>query len=308
MTIPADPERVLTLDDLRHWKRTAPSLAVIGHPIAHSRSPAMHNAALAAISADRPQFADWVYFKFDLAPEELAEALPLFHKHRFVGLNLTLPHKVDAVDLVSGISSQGRAAGAVNTLHRQDAGYYGHNTDGSGFARACEIRLGKKLRGADIVLLGAGGAARAVGAAVLEAGCRSLLVVNRDPERLTGLLSCLAPLDASGVRLIGIPPSGLSGRVPSSALIVNATSLGLKEFDASPFPAEFFRPGMAVYDTVYGKHETALVREARASGLKSENGLSMLCWQGALALELWTRTGVPVASMWSAVGGSGNIE
>lgn len=308
MTTPADADRVLTLDDLADWKRLTPSLAVIGHPIAHSRSPIMHNAALARLGETMPQFREWSYCKFDIPPERLAEALPLFYKHNFVGLNLTLPHKVDAVALVRGMSSQGRAAGAVNTLLRQDDGYYGHNTDGSGFARACEVRLGVKLRGANVVLLGAGGSARAVAAAALEAGCKSLWIGNRDPHRLSGLLAQLAPL-AKGVCeprhfALGAPPSDL----PAKSLIVNCTSLGLKPGDPSPFPSIALMPGMSVYDIVYGAHTSALVRDARAAGLPAEDGLSMLCWQGALALELWTRTRVPVDAMWTAIGGAGAIE
>ncbi len=305
---PADTERVLTLEDLAGWSRLTPSLAVVGHPIAHSRSPLMHNAALARLGEAMPQFREWSYFKFDIPPERLAEALPLFYKHNFVGLNLTIPHKVDAVSLVHGMSSQGRAAGAVNTLLRQDDGYYGHNTDGSGFARACEARLGIKLRGANVVLLGAGGSARAVAAAALEAGCKSLWVGNRDPQRLNGLLAQLAPLAKNACEprpfSLGAPPSDL----PEKSLLVNCTSLGLKPDDPSPFPSIALMPGMCVYDIVYGAKPTALVRDARAAGLPAENGLSMLCWQGALALELWTRTRVPVEAMWAAVGGEGDIE
>lgn len=308
MTTPADTNRVYTLDDLRRWDRDTLSYAVIGHPIAHSRSPLMHNAALAKLAETDPRLVDRAYFKFDIEPERLAEALPLFHSHKFAGLNLTIPHKVDAVALVSGLSAQGAAAGAVNTLVRGDEGYYGHNTDGHGFARACEVRLGVKLHGAHVVLLGAGGAARAVAAAALEAGCASLLVVNRDPVRLRGLLDTLAPLDKSGCGPAGVAPDAIPESLPANALVVNCTSLGLKPDDISPLPARLLRPGMAVYDTVYGAHTTTLVREARAAGVPAENGLSMLCWQGALALELWTRNRVPVASMWAAIGGTGPIE
>lgn len=304
MSTPSDPGRVLTIDDLRSWERVGPSLAVIGHPIAHSRSPLMHNAALREMAATDPRFAEWTYFKFDVPPERLAEALPLFHQKGFVGLNLTIPHKVDAVALVDSLSAQGRAAGAVNTLVARDAGWLGHNTDGAGFARACETRLGVKLAGADVVLLGAGGAARAVAAAALDARCRSLVVVNRDAARLEGLLETLRPLAAPGV-LSGVSPAGVA--IPAGALVVNGTSLGLKADDASPLSSGLLRPGMRVYDTVYGAHETALAREAREAGVPVETGLSMLCWQGALALELWTKAAVPVGAMWRAIGGQGNI-
>lgn len=308
MTTHADTARVYTLDDLRHWNRDTPSYAVVGHPVAHSRSPLMHNAALAKLAEADPRLAGRAYFKFDIESDRLAGALPLFHAKGFAGLNLTIPHKVDAVSLVTGLSAQGAAAGAVNTLVRGDNGYYGHNTDGHGFARACEVRLGVKLAGAHLVLLGAGGAARASAAAALEAGCASMLVVNRDPLRLRGLLDQLKALDKSGRVPAGVSPDAIPENLPADSLVVNCTSLGLKSGDPSPIPARLLRPGMSVYDTVYGAHDTTLVREARAAGVPAESGLSMLCWQGALALELWTRSRVPVAAMWEAIGGSGRIE
>lgn len=308
MTSCPDTDRVLTLDDLEDWSRLTPSLAVIGHPIAHSRSPLMHNAALAKLGESMPQFREWAYYKFDIPPERLAHALPLFYKHNFVGLNLTIPHKVDVVSLVCGMSSQGRAAGALNTLLRQDDGYYGHNTDGLGFARACESRLGVRLRGANVVLLGAGGSARAVAAAALEAGCKSLWIGNRDPHRLAGLIAQLEPLAKGECRPRPFAPGAPPADLPPKSLLVNCTSLGLRPDDPSPFPSIALMPGMTVYDIVYGASPSALLREARALGLPAEDGLSMLCWQGALALELWTRTHVPVEVMWKAIGGSGPIE
>jgi shikimate dehydrogenase len=267
----------------------------------------MHNAALAKLAAADPGLAGHAYFKFDIPPERLAEALPLFHRNGFLGLNLTLPHKVEAVSLVTQISAPGEAAGAVNTLVRDASGYSGDNTDGLGFARACEVRLGVRLAGAQVVLLGAGGAARAVATAALAAGCASLLIVNRDPARLRGLLDRLAASNIPGCLPLGVAPDAIPGDLPAGALVVNATGLGLKADDPSPFPARLLRPGVAVYDTVYGAHTTTLVREARAAGLRAEDGLSMLCWQGALALETWLGRPAPVAEMWAAIGGEGRI-
>lgn len=303
-----DTDRVYTLEDLRDWDRSSPSFAVVGHPIAHSRSPLMHNAAFARLAEEGRPYETRGYFKFDVPPERLAEALELFKAARFVGLNLTIPHKVDAVPLVAGRTSQAESAGAVNTLVLGVEGYRGHNTDGLGFARACEARLGVAMSGAPVVLFGAGGAARAVAAAALEGGCSSLTIVNRDPERLRGLMEILLPLDKRSVGPRGLTPSELREPLPVGALVVNCTSLGLKPEDASPVPAGLLRADTSVYDTVYGAHDSALVLDARAVGAKVERGLSMLCWQGAFAFEWWTRGRAPVDAMWRAIGGVGPIE
>ena len=305
-----DTESVRTLDDLRAWSRTAPSLAVVGHPIAHSRSPRMHNAALAGLAATDAAFGDWRYYKFDIAPERLAEALPLFHAKGFVGLNLTIPHKTDVLPLLADVSSFVAKAGAANTLIRTGAGYTGANTDGLGLVAACRSRPGVSFLNRHVVLLGAGGAARAIGATVSDLeGCATLTVVNRTRSNAEALIRTLAGRDATmplATTFRAITPEEATA-LPDRAIVINATSIGMKPDDPSPVPKHLFRAGMAVYDTVYGAHETALVREARAAGLPAENGLGMLVRQGALALGLWTGRDVPVDVMWAAVGGTGAI-
>ncbi|MDR2845525.1 MAG: shikimate dehydrogenase [Puniceicoccales bacterium] len=300
-----DFERVHTLDDLRHWQRRETSLAVLGQPIRHSRSPRMQNAALDALAPSVPSLAGWRYFKFEIEPENLGEALTLFHQHRFQGLNLTLPHKVLACEHVTRCEGIAGAIGAVNTLLREADGYAGYNTDGTGFERAVRETLGVALRGAAVVLLGAGGAARAVAAAALDGGCRALLLGNRGTERreaLVALLNERFPATAGAVpRVRGFSLEALPADIPADALVVNATALGLKPDDASPVPSAFWRSGMSACDIVYGAGETAFLREAREAGVVGTDGLAMLCWQGALAFELWTGRPAPVAVMMQAL-------
>lgn len=295
-----DTEKVYTLNDLRAWNREAPSFAVLGKPIAHSLSPKMHNAAFAALRERLPALAGKKYFRFEIAPEELGEALPLFLEKNFLGLNLTIPHKVAALPLLSEISREAEIIGAANTLVRDDErrGWRGANTDGRGFARAAEMSLGAKLAGTRVVLLGAGGAARAIAATAIAQGCASLAIVNRSRERAEALaralsaspkISVLSP-DEIRDSEFEIRDSHGEGKI----LVVNATPLGLKPGDASPFPPELLRPGMAVYDTTYGAHETALVAAARERGVPAADGRAMLAWQGALAFELWNA--VPAAA------------
>ena len=154
-------DRVHTLADLDDWRFDGVALAVLGHPVAHSLSPPMHNAALADLAARDPQFAHWRYFKFDVEPRDLRTALPRFHACGFRGLNLTIPHKIIAVELVARIDPAAAEAGAVNTLRRLDEGFEGFNTDGYGVSRAVTEDLGMTIAGSPVILLGAGGAARA---------------------------------------------------------------------------------------------------------------------------------------------------
>jgi shikimate dehydrogenase len=260
---------------------------VIGHPVGHSVSPQMHNAALAELARDDARFAGWRYFAFDVEPGGLAAALGLLHGLRFRGVNLTVPHKVPAVELVSGLDPAAREAGAVNTLVLDGSGWRGFNTDGHGLAAAITEDLGLELRGAPIVLLGAGGAARGAAVQCLRAGCAALWIVNRTQSNLDSLLAHLAPL-AGKVPVGSIAPGGAAGRLQPGAIVINATSAGLRPAD--PAPADLAGlPGIAaVFDMIYNPPETRLLAQARALGLPHANGLGMLVHQGAKALEIWT--------------------
>ncbi|MBC7367518.1 MAG: shikimate dehydrogenase, partial [Undibacterium sp.] len=151
---------VLTLADLDGWTFPGTALAVLGYPIKHSISPAMHNAALAAFAPTDARFADWRYFRFEVQPDDLPRGLELFHAKNFHGLNLTVPHKVIAFDRIAATDPAARPIGAVNTLLRKSEGWRGYNTDGYGLAAAIREILGLDLAGAHVILLGAGGAAR----------------------------------------------------------------------------------------------------------------------------------------------------
>ncbi len=291
---------VYSLNDLENWSYTGTSLAVLGHPIEHSISPRMHNAALAEMAAQNERFADWRYFKFDIPPVNLSEALALLHARKFIGINLTVPHKVQAVDLVEAVDPSARDMGAVNTLHWEPGGYHGFNTDGYGFEEALRNDLKAEIGGAEIILLGAGGAARAVAAKCLESGCRTLRIGNRDPGRLKALLDILEKNTATPERLSGFDLLNPPGDLPSAGILVNATSLGLKSGDPPPMALEHFDNALKVYDTIYNPAETALLTEARTRGMAAANGLSMLVWQGVRSLEIWTGSQVPAEVMMTA--------
>jgi shikimate dehydrogenase len=287
-----------TLDDLAAWSRPGVSLAVLGFPIRHSISPAMHNAALARMAERDAVYSDWRYFRFEVPPEELPRALGLLHAKGFRGVNLTVPHKVLAYDLAEvAVDKSAEVIGAVNTLRRRDGGWDGFNTDGHGLASGLREDLGVELNGAHVVLLGAGGAARGAAVECLQRGCASLWIANRTRANLDALLLALGPV-AGEIPVHGFDPArAAESGVPAGAVVVNATSAGLKAADAAPIELGALRAPRAVYDMIYNPAETRLLAAARAAGLPAANGLSMLVHQGARALEIWSGAAVPVEAM-----------
>lgn len=280
----ASTDPILNLKDLEGWNFAGTALAVLGHPIRHSLSPRMHNAALAALARTDPRYGAWQYFRFDIDPADLPRALPLFHARGFHGLNLTVPHKVIAVPHLREIDPAAQAAGATNTLVRRADGWSGRNTDGYGLAAALSETLGRDLRGAHVLLLGAGGAARGAAVECLQAGCASLTIANRTPQNLAALLREVAPL-APDIPVTAFVP----GKLPAGTLVVNATSAGLKPDDPLPVDLAKLPPRpAAVFDMIYNPPETPLLKQARDLGIPAANGLAMLIHQGAKALEYWT--------------------
>lgn len=290
-------DQTYTLQDLRQWAFNGRSLAVVGHPVRHSISPQMHNAAIAHLARQHPELEHWKYFRFDIEADCLKDALPLFHEKRFFGLNLTVPHKEVAFSLLDSIDPAARRIGAVNTLKRDGQGYTGFNTDGYGLSQALRNDLGVNISACHILLLGAGGAARAAAVQCLEENCLSLTILNRSQERLQALLNALSPLAESlEVPLAGARPDD-PPVVTKDVVVVNATSLGLREDDPSPWPPSALEPPARCYDMIYNPAVTPLMRKVSEAGGQSANGLSMLIHQGARSLEIWTGRKAPVEIM-----------
>jgi shikimate dehydrogenase len=215
-------------------------------------------------------------------------------------VNLTVPHKILAVSQVAAIDPAARLVGAVNTLRWREDGWEGFNTDGYGLVGGLREDLGVSLAGANVILLGAGGAARGAAVECLQRGCASLWIANRTRANRDELLALLAPL-ADGVVLRGFDPetAGAAG-LPAGAVVVNATSAGLKSTDPLPIDFGALPVPCAVYDMIYNPAETALLATARARQVPAANGLSMLVHQGARALEIWSGRSVPVDVMAAA--------
>ncbi|MGJ8649732.1 MAG: shikimate dehydrogenase [Opitutaceae bacterium] len=286
-----DTDKTYTLDDLGKIDFGGTPLAVLGHPIKHSVSPAMHNAALAKMRLVNSRFADWTYFRFDVAPEDLPKALPLFHKHNFLGLNLTIPHKVEAMPLIKGISPDAERMGAVNTLVWDEFGYDGFNTDGYGLKNALKADLDVHLKGATVVLLGSGGAARAAAVQCVLDHCSKLYIGNRTPERLQNVMDVVHAMPG-GQTAEAFAIAELPADLPENGVLINATSLGLKADDPAPIDVTALPKGWKVYDMIYNPSATTLLKEASAHGLEIANGLSMLVHQGVRSLEIWSHAEV----------------
>ncbi len=260
---------------------------VLGHPISHSLSPAMHTAALRALRLDA------LYTAFDVPPRHLRPVLKALILSGVEGINVTVPLKQAVVPLLDRLDPSARRLGAVNTIVVKRRRTSGYNTDGAGFRRAL-AELGWRRRAGHAVLLGAGGAARAVAWELAAAGHR-LTIANRHLARAQSLARWLARrgVDARAVPLSQAP-------VAQADLLVNATTVGMRPGDGLPADCSRLRRETMVYDLVYHR-ETPLVRLARRRGCVAAGGASMLLYQGAESLRLWLRREPPVAAMRQAL-------
>ena len=262
---------------------------IMGHPVTHSLSPMMHTCAF------RQHNLDCIYLPFPVPPTQLAQAVAGAIALGVGGFNVTIPHKEAIVAYVDEVSAAARAIGAVNTVHVRDGRTIGYNTDGEGFLqplRALHVPLTEIVT----CLLGAGGAARAVAMALLEAGCPVLVLTNRTPARAEGLVAVLQE-HFPGAQVCAVPFAEAAGVARQSGLLINATSVGLHNAGGALLPDTCFRPGQVVYDLVYRPLYTPLLQAARRSGATIIPGLDMLIGQGAAAFQIWTGLPFPVEAV-----------
>jgi shikimate dehydrogenase len=255
-------------------------LALIGHPVGHSLSPAMHNAAFAEESLD------FVYVCLDVDSDSLPTAVEGLKALKFRGFNVTMPHKRAMVTLVDELDDGARISGAINTVVIEASGMRGYNTDGGGMVVACD-EAGIELSGKSVLLLGSGGTAAAIAFAFCEAGIGELHIASRNAEHAARLQDKLSLIGVE--KLSADSLEALKQDAPEADVIVNATPLGMKEGDPLPLSPEYVRRGRAICDVVYHPGaETPLVRLARERGVPVVAGGRMLLYQGVLAQKLWT--------------------
>jgi shikimate dehydrogenase len=297
-------KKIYTLADLRNWRKKTPiRLGVLGDPVAHSLSPQIQNAALAACKIEMQ------YGRFQISPDELGEALKLIRALDFVGANLTVPHKIAACAFMHELDDNARRVGAVNTVKLENAKLRGYNTDGKGFARAIRQEFAVDLRDLRVMILGTGGAGRSIAMQCAKENCERLVIINRTFEKAKQLAEELREFFA-GPRVLGPvarlqaiawEESSIRFQIAHLDLIVNATALGLNRSDPSPIPARLLAPHLMIYDTVYGESRTAFVSAALEAGARAANGLAMLVHQGGLAFEIWFGREAPLEVMRQAL-------
>lgn len=269
---------------------------LIGHPVAHSLSPAMHNAAFAALKIDAE------YQLFDIKPEDLENFLRDLAKENISGVNVTVPHKIKAKEFIEkkGVLNEHAARlGAVNTIKIEKGVLKGFNTDGPGFYRSLVEDLNFEPEMKNVFVLGAGGAARAV-VMYLGNGPKNIFVSDIDEEMAIKLKKHYEKyFDGKKFTLVNKENYGES--LEASDLLVQATPIGMKDGDPSPVDVNLLHRSLRVYDLVYNRPETRLVHEAKMKRLHAVTGLGMLLCQGAIAFELWTDLKAPVDVMKKAL-------
>ena len=287
--------------------------AVYGQPIKHSASPAMHTHAIAKLGLN------WQYLALEVPSEELGKAIEKAKTERYIGLNLTVPHKILAMDMVDILDDSANKWGAVNTIcfevknennvwtplgqmtnfHHGELRAKGYNTDADGIALALKEDLGLKLMGLTVLFLGAGGAGRVAALKLAEEKVAQLYLVNRTSSKSEELAAEINTRYPSTSVSVGYPKK-IPGKID---LVLNSTSLGLNKNDPLPIDESKFSLGntKSVFDMIYNPAATKLLEKAKAAGCNTSNGLGMLLWQGVKALEIWSGQTAPVEVMRNAL-------
>src|SRR5216117_1078067 len=299
-----------TLADLEKWRETTRDieppvrLGVLGDPVAHSLSPQMQNAALGACDIHMQ------YARFHIRANELRSALLFLRRLHFIGINLTVPHKIAAFTQIDEADESATRAGAVNTIRVRDEKLIGSNTDGEGFLRAIRAEFSIDLRDLRVMIIGAGGGTgRAIAWQCALENCERLVLMNRTLEKANALAEQLRPFlsdarvlgPATRLEAVALDESAMRVQLADIDLIVNATPLGMNPSDPAPVPARLLAPHHIIFDCVYGPSKTALIRAAEEAGARGANGLSMLLYQGALSFSIWFDCEAPINAMRAAL-------
>ncbi|HUV75331.1 MAG TPA: shikimate dehydrogenase [Dehalococcoidales bacterium] len=262
---------------------------VIGDPVEHTMSPVMHNAAFKKLGMD------YRYLPFRVSKEELGRTIADMRALNIRGLNVTIPHKVAVIPFLDKLDPLAEEIDAVNTIVNDDGVLTGYNTDATGFLQAL-LDNGVEPEGKRVVILGAGGASRAISFILAEKGAR-LVILNRRLNRAKELARSVSR-SSKDIAALKLDEANLAKAMEGAEVLVNATSVGMSPGTGeTPLPARLLKPGLVVFDIVYNPVRTRLLREAEAAGARTIGGLDMLVWQGAMAFEKWTGRKAPLELM-----------
>ncbi len=265
---------------------------LIGDPVEHSMSPAMHNGAF------KNKEIDYVYLPFKVAREQLGRAILGVRALNIRGVNVTIPHKVAVMPLLDELDPLAERIGAVNTIVNDDSVLKGYNTDAHGFLKAM-LERGIEPKAKKVVILGAGGASRAISFILAERGA-NLVILNRQLEMdwAVELAGNISRAFGREVKALELNEQNLAEVLRKGDILVNATSVGMSpNTDETPVPARLLKADLVVFDIVYNPVKTRLLTEAADAGAKTISGLEMLVWQGALAFEMWSGLKAPLEIM-----------
>lgn len=270
------------------------TVALIGYPLGHTISPAMHNAAFRHLGLD------YDYVPLEVAPEDLAKAIDGLRALHFAGFNVTVPFKEKVMPYLDDITKLAQKIGAVNCVQNQEGKLVGFNTDAPGFLESLREDAGFDPKGKDCLVLGAGGAGKAVAAMLAEAQAKTIFIYDVLEEKARELAEYLSDNFDSSIHalpLVSIPAS-----LPKTQLLVNSSPIGMHpQIDRSPLPEDIkLHRKLTVYDLVYNPNETKLLKQAKAAGAKAVSGLGMLVRQGALAFTVFTGKSAPLEVMFEA--------
>jgi shikimate dehydrogenase len=276
---------------------TTKLLGVMGNPVAHSLSPLMHNAALASLSLD------YCYLPLEIRPELLPQAVVGLKALGCQGFNVTIPYKEQIVASLDEVDDEALIIGAVNTVVNREGKLVGYNTDGRGFLRSLAEEWDLGLRGEQVVVLGAGGAARAIVAGLASAGASKITIANRNVERGLLLKADLEQHYPCKIAVVDLSEGKLDKELAASLLVVQTTPVGMYPHAGdTPIiePSRLWKDSY-VYDIIFNPPETRFLLGAREQGCRTANGLGMLLHQGALSFEYWTGIEAPVKLMRQAL-------
>lgn len=269
-------------------------LGVFGHPVGHSMSPAMHNAAIEALCLD------YIYVPFDVDPEALGRAVDGVRALGILGVNVTIPHKEAVIAFLDEVDDYAQAIGSVNTIANMNGRLIGYSTDGPAFMQSL-VETGYSPYGGRAVLLGGGGAGRAVAFALVKAGT-SVTIFDEAPgkaERLAGDIREVTKTDAAAGESNA---ERIEEHLRDADLLVNCTPVGMHpNVDAIPIRPELLRPDLTVYDLVYNPMQTRLLEAAAKVGARTASGIKMFVYQGAISFRIWTGIDPPTDNMEAAV-------
>lgn len=263
---------------------------IIGDPLEHSLSPLMHNAAFRKLGLD------YIYVPFRVKKEDLSKAINSLRTSSVRGFNVTIPHKVAIIPFLDKLDSMADKVGAVNTVVNNDGVLVGYNTDASGFLKALQ-KKGVKAKRKNVVVLGAGGAARAICFILAEEGA-NLILMNRTMDKAREQAIKISQIFQREINALPLNRENLKKTLEKADILVNTTSVGMSpNVNETLVDSCLIKPSLVVFDIVYNPIKTKLLKEAEKAGAQTISGVEMLVWQGALAFEKWTGVEAPVKLM-----------